>query len=119
MDEPSTNPSGSNPASPSRTYSETDRSELKTAASSAPAVCDSLPLAASGSQVLVVELDWLENNGIECSLAVFSRYVTPPRAMGCTYAYRAFTVASAPILRRRLTQTALGLGTLAAGLPAA
>src|SRR6185437_3296772 len=62
MDDPMTNPSGSKPASPRRTYSETDRSELNTPSSTAPAVCASLVLAASGSQGAAA--GWLENNGI-------------------------------------------------------
>src|ERR1039458_819648 len=51
MDDPPTKPSGSNPASPSSTYSETDKSEVKTPAGAAPAVCASLLAAACGSQV--------------------------------------------------------------------
>ena len=51
MDDPTTKPSGSNPASPSSTYSETDKSEVKTPAGAAPAVFASLPAAACGSQV--------------------------------------------------------------------
>src|SRR5579875_1508621 len=49
MDEPTTKPSGSKPASPSSTYSDTDRSEVKTPDGSAPAVCASRVSAASGS----------------------------------------------------------------------
>src|SRR5271154_5796324 len=49
MEEPTTNPSGSNPASPSSTYSDTDRSEVNTPASLAPTVLASRPSAASGS----------------------------------------------------------------------
>ena len=51
MDEPITKPSGSNPASPSSTYSETDKSEVKTPVGTAPAVWASLPAAVGGSQV--------------------------------------------------------------------
>src|SRR5215469_4260706 len=49
MDEPTTKPSGSNPASPSSTYSDTDRSEVKTPDGSAPAVLASRLSAACGS----------------------------------------------------------------------
>ena len=38
MEEPTTKPSGSKPASPSSTYSDTDRSEVNTPAGLAPAV---------------------------------------------------------------------------------
>ena len=45
-----TKPSGSKPASPSSTYSDTDRSEVKTPDGSAPAVWASRVSAACGSQ---------------------------------------------------------------------
>src|SRR6266700_3820131 len=64
MDEPMTNPRGSKPASPSRTYSDTDRSELNTPASTAPAVCASLVPAASGSHAAAAAAGLLENDGI-------------------------------------------------------
>src|SRR5690348_11838973 len=63
MDEPTTKPSGSKPASPSRTYSETDRSEVKTPPPAEPAVCARRPSAASGSQVAPGPAG-LENNGM-------------------------------------------------------
>src|SRR5258708_133873 len=64
MDEPMTKPSGSKPASPSSTYSETDRSEVNTPVSSAPAVCASLVPAACGSQVAELALGWLRTRGV-------------------------------------------------------
>src|SRR5690242_7903395 len=51
MEDPTTKPSCSKPASPSRTYSETDRSEVNTPDGLAPAVCASRPPAACGSHV--------------------------------------------------------------------
>src|SRR5689334_25125984 len=51
MEDPTTKPSGSKPASPSRTYSETDRSEVNTPDGLAPAVCASRLPAAGGSHV--------------------------------------------------------------------
>src|ERR1700728_3311266 len=67
MDDPTTKPSGSNPASPSSTYSEPDRSEVKTPAGTAPAVCASLPAAASGSQVAAPSAGLLLKSGMRLS----------------------------------------------------
>src|ERR1700727_1903432 len=67
MDDPTTKPSGSNPASPSSTYSETDRSDVKTPAGTAPAVCASLPAAASGSQVAAPSAGLLLKSGMRLS----------------------------------------------------
>src|SRR5215469_11331931 len=64
MEEPTTKPSGSNPASPSSTYSDTDRSEVKTPAGLAPAVFASRPLATCGSHAAAFWFGWLENTGI-------------------------------------------------------
>src|SRR5712691_6221775 len=63
MDDPTTKPSGSKPASPSSTYSETDRSEVNTPAGLAPAVCASLLSAACGSQ-LAAAPDGLAKRGM-------------------------------------------------------
>src|SRR5215475_3395182 len=63
MDDPTTKPSGSKPASPSRTYSDTDRSEVKTPPPAEPAVCARRPSAASGSQVAPGPAG-LENKGM-------------------------------------------------------
>src|SRR5512146_575707 len=63
MDDPTTKPSGSKPASPSSTYSETDRSEVKTPPAAEPAVCARRPSAASGSQVAPGPAG-LENKGM-------------------------------------------------------
>src|SRR5580692_8506100 len=67
MDDPTTKPSGSNPASPSSTYSETDRSDVETPAGTAPAVCASLPAAASGSQVAAPSAGLLLKSGMRLS----------------------------------------------------
>src|SRR6266849_3433163 len=64
MDEPTTKPSGSNPASPSSTYSETDKSEVKTPDGSAPAVCASLLSAACGSQAAASPAGLLAKSGM-------------------------------------------------------
>src|SRR5689334_22097414 len=64
MEEPTTKPSGSKPASPSRTYSDTDRSEVNTPAGLAPAVCASRPSAAGGSHVAVLGFCWFPNSGM-------------------------------------------------------
>src|ERR1700761_9511733 len=64
MEEPTTNPSGSNPASPSSTYSDTDRSEVNPPPWRAPAVLASRPSAASGSQLEVFWPCGFENSGI-------------------------------------------------------
>src|SRR6185503_7637149 len=63
MDDPTTKPSGSKPASPSRAYSDTDRSEVKTPPPAEPAVCARRPSAASGSQVAPGPAG-LENKGM-------------------------------------------------------
>src|ERR1700679_3541719 len=73
MEEPTTNPSGSNPASPSSTYSDTDRSEVNTPVWLAPAVLASRPSAASGSQPEVLGSCGFENSGIVCLPGVFPR----------------------------------------------
>src|SRR5215469_8801804 len=65
IDDPTTKPSGSKPASPSSTYSDTDRSEVKTPPSEAPAVCASLESAACGSQTAALDGDWPENSGMK------------------------------------------------------
>ena len=49
MEEPTTKPSGSKPASPSSTYSDTDRSEVNTPDGLAPAVLARRLSAAGGS----------------------------------------------------------------------
>src|SRR3984957_12500007 len=67
MDDPTTKPSGSNPASPSSTYSETDRSEVNTPAGAAPAVCASLVAAACGSQAGAASVGLLLKSGIRLS----------------------------------------------------
>src|SRR5580704_19240001 len=64
MDDPTTKPSGSNPASPSSTYSETDKSEVKTPDGSAPAVWASLLSAACGSQSAASPAGLLAKSGI-------------------------------------------------------
>src|ERR1700722_792366 len=64
IEEPTTKPSGSKPASPSSTYSDTDRSEVNTPASLAPTVLDSRPSAASGSHAPGSGLCGLEKSGI-------------------------------------------------------
>jgi hypothetical protein len=64
IDEPTTKPSGSKPASPSSTYSDTDRSEVNTPSASAPAVCARRLSAAWGSHVAVSSPDPLPNRGI-------------------------------------------------------
>src|SRR6266700_6169586 len=65
MEEPTTKPSGSKPASPSRTYSETDRSEVNTPDGLAPAVCASRPSAAFGSHTADPWFCcWLPKSGI-------------------------------------------------------
>src|ERR1700722_9082245 len=67
IDDPTTKPSGSNPASPSSTYSETDRSDVKTPAGTAPAVWASRPAAASGSQVAAPSAGLLLKSGMRLS----------------------------------------------------
>ena len=64
IDEPTTKPSGSKPASPSSTYSDTDRSEVNTPSASAPAVCARRLSAAWGSHVAGASADPLPNRGI-------------------------------------------------------
>src|SRR5258708_9094848 len=64
MEDPTTKPSGSNPASPSSTYSDTDKSEVKTPDGSAPAVCASLLSAACGSQAAASPAGLLANSGM-------------------------------------------------------
>src|SRR5258708_39777494 len=64
MEDPTTKPSGSNPASPSSTYSETDKSEVKTPDGSAPAVGASLLSAACGSQAAASPAGLLANSGM-------------------------------------------------------
>src|ERR1700753_2047694 len=64
MEEPPTKPSGSKPASPSSTYSDTDRSEVNTAPCSAPAAWARRPSAACGSQVAPAASCPLPNTGI-------------------------------------------------------
>src|ERR1700760_1449807 len=69
MDEPTTKPSGSNPASPSSTYSDTDRSEVNPPPCLAPAVSARRPSAACGSQLAPAWSCPRLNNGIVvCSL---------------------------------------------------
>src|SRR5579875_623588 len=69
MDDPTTKPSGSKPASPSSTYSDTDRSEVNTPPCLAPAVSARRLSAACGSQVAS---SWscprLNNGMVACSL---------------------------------------------------
>src|ERR1700730_5399543 len=67
MEEPTPKPSGSNPASPRSTYSETDRSEVKTPVGLAPAVCASLLSAACGSHREVSAAGRFENRGMGLS----------------------------------------------------
>src|SRR3984885_3349568 len=67
MDDPTTKPSGSNPASPSSTYSETDKSEVNTPPGAAPAVCASLLAAACGSQAGAASACLLLNSGMRLS----------------------------------------------------
>src|ERR1700683_3393875 len=67
MDDPTTKPSGSNPASPSSTYSETDKSEGKTPAGAAPAVWASRPAAACGSQAAEPSAGLLPKSGMRFS----------------------------------------------------
>src|ERR1700744_1248515 len=64
MDEPTTKPSGSNPASPSSTYSDTDRSEVNTPPGFAPAVSARRLSAACGSHVAPAWSCPRLNNGI-------------------------------------------------------
>src|ERR1700760_2057038 len=64
MDEPTTKPSGSNPASPSSTYSDTDRSEVNTPPGVAPAVWARRLSAACGSQLAPAWSCPRLNNGI-------------------------------------------------------
>src|SRR5581483_4617264 len=65
MEEPTTKPSGSKPASPRSTYSETDRSEVNTPDGLAPAVCASRPSAARGSHTADPWFCcWLPKSGI-------------------------------------------------------
>src|ERR1700724_1098365 len=65
MEEPTTKPRGSKPASPSRTYSETDRSEVNTPDGLAPAVCASRLSAAFGSHTADPWFCcWLPKSGI-------------------------------------------------------
>src|SRR5215469_13428785 len=70
MEEPTTKPSGSNPASPSSTYSDTDRSEVKTPAGLAPAVFASRLSATCGSHTPAPWFCWFENSGIATSRAL-------------------------------------------------
>src|SRR5580704_6648849 len=70
MDDPTTKPSGSKPASPSSTYSETDKSEVKTPEGSAPAVWASLPSAAGGSQTAASSGGLLAKSGMDSPLAI-------------------------------------------------
>src|SRR5690242_13660205 len=65
MEEPTTKPSGSKPASPRSTYSETDRSEVNTPDGLAPAVCASRLAAACGSHAAEPwSCCWLPKSGI-------------------------------------------------------
>src|ERR1700733_5487473 len=65
MEDPTTKPSGSNPAPPRSTDSDTDRGEGKPPDGSAPPVFASRESAAGGSQDAVVWPGcWLENNGM-------------------------------------------------------
>src|SRR5487761_1114958 len=88
MEEPTTKPSGSNPASPSSTYSETDRSEVKTPDGLAPAVWASLLSAACGSHPEVSAACRFEKRGIELSLRRARRHAAlaprslPARSLG-------------------------------------
>src|SRR5512142_709760 len=68
MEEPTTKPRGSKPASPRSTYSETDRSEVNTPEGLAPAVCASRVSAAFGSHTAEPwSCCWLPNSGIAAS----------------------------------------------------
>ena len=80
MDEPTTKPSGSKPASPSSAYSDTDRSEVNTAPGSAPAVWASRLSAACGSQVCASSGLLLPNRGMVPPVAGVPR---PAGAAGC------------------------------------
>src|SRR5215469_14789322 len=77
MEEPTTKPSGSNPASPSSTYSDTDRSEVKTPPVLEPAVFASRPSAMCGSHAEAFWFCWLENCGIVASPAADMRPLEP------------------------------------------
>src|SRR5579871_6488661 len=78
MEEPTTKPSGSKPASPSRTYSETDRSEVNTPDGLAPAVCARRLSAAFGSHTAESWFCcWLPNSGIVASCRAGERAPLP------------------------------------------
>src|ERR1700760_207714 len=76
MDEPTTKPSGSKPASPSSTYSDTDRSEVNTPPGFAPAVSARRLSAACGSQVAPA-WSWPRLNSGICYSSVRARAPSP------------------------------------------